>query len=202
MKSILTGALLLVVMLALIATPASSQKTKMDVSVGGDILYPVGGDFSDFYGLGYGGSVQWQYNLTPQAALGAEIGYFNWGGKDIAGSSTSYPSFGGLPLRALGKYYFSPPGRERIYAIAELGMFFGSTGDTEVPSPIPGSAPIKVEGTSSTDFTYVLGFGVDFPVSEDGKIKLELSLRWDAIASDPSANNLALRIALTFGVGE
>jgi len=200
MKSILTGALVLVLMLAVCAMPASAQKTKMDLSIGADILYPVGGNFSDAYGLGYGGTVQWQYNVTEVASVGATIGYFNWGGKDIAGTSLSAPDFGGIPLRALGKYYFSPPGQERIYALAEIGMFFGSTGDTEVPSPIPGSAPIKIEGTSSTDFNYVLGFGVDFPLSDDGGMKLDLNLRWDAIASSPAANNLALRIALTFPI--
>jgi hypothetical protein len=202
MKSTLTGALLLVVMLALIAMPVSAQKTKLDFTVGGDILYPVGGDFSDAFGLGYGGTVQWQYNLAPQAALGVTAGYFRWGGKDIASlGGVTGPDFSGIPLRALGKYYFSPPGRERIYALAELGVFIGSTGDVTYTPPVPGATPIMFEGGSSTDFNYVIGLGVDFPVSDDGGTKLDLNLRWDAIASDASANNIALRIAITFGIG-
>jgi len=196
-----TGVLLLVVMLAVVATPAASQ-TQMDFSIGGDILYPVGGDFADAYSIGYGGTVQFQYNVTPQAALGVTAGYFMWGGEEVGQTQISFPDFSGIPLRALGKYYFSKPGRERVYVLAELGVFIGSTGDTQISTGVPGSTPINIEGSSSTDFNYVIGAGVDFPVSDDGGIKLDINVRWDAIASDPAANNLAARIGLTFSIGD
>ena len=194
---------LLAVTLLIGVTASSSAQTKMGVSAAVDVLLPMG-SWGDVVGVGFGGDAQFQYNFTPNASAGVELGYFTWGGKDLA-SGISGPGYKGLPFRVFGKYYFMPADKKGIRAFAQagLGLFFGSSGDTEINTGIPGVPVYKVEGASSTDFTYVIGAGAEYPISADGRTMLTGNVRWDAIAtSGTSANNIAFRIGVLFGLGK
>ncbi|MGB6123116.1 MAG: hypothetical protein WBG80_14505 [Bacteroidota bacterium] len=195
----------LVALLLISVAAATAGPPKMEVSVAGDVLIPIG-DWSNVVGVGFGGDAQFQYNFTPVVAGGVTLGYFTWGGKDVGGFETG--GYSGLPLRVFGKYYFMPPSKKgvRVYGSAELGLFFGSSGDVEytIPSPFPGvpATTSTVSGASSTDFNYVLAVGAELPVSADGRTKIVGNVRWDAIASSSSANNFGFRVGVQFGIGD
>ncbi len=184
---------------------ATAGPPKMEINVAGDVLIPIG-SWGDAVGVGFGGDAQFQYNFTPVISGGATIGYFSWGGKEVGSVKT--PSYGGVPFRLMGKYYFMPPMKQgiRVYGSVELGLFFGSSGDTEytIPSFIPGAPATTrtVSGGSSTDFNYVFAVGADYPVSADGRTKITGNVRWDGIAASTSANNIAFRVGVQFGLGD
>ena len=198
--------LLVVVALALVfavSVPSQAQE-KMSLSVGADLLLPMG-TFGDAVSMGFGGSVRGQYNITPMFSAGVETGYFTWSAKS---GDVGY-SFHGIPFRVFGKYFFMPEGKLRVYGMFELGFFFGSTGDITITTPgitIPGLGTIgggtqTVAGGSSTDFNYVPVVGVEFPVGS-GKTKLDASLRYDGIATTGgSSGNLGVRVGVNFPIG-
>ncbi|MCK5573149.1 MAG: hypothetical protein KAJ12_10330 [Bacteroidetes bacterium] len=203
MKHLRSG-LLVALMLTTVAG-ATAGPPKMEVSVAGDVLIPIG-SWSDAVGVGFGGDAQFQYNFTPVMSGGVTIGYFTWGGKDVGGFDTG--GYSGIPFRVFGKYYFMPAKKKgvRVYGSVELGLFFGSTGDIEytIPSFIPGTpgTTSTISGASSTDFNYVIAVGADMPISKDGRTKLTGNVRWDAIASSSSANNFGFRVGVQFGIGK
>jgi hypothetical protein len=195
MKNLLVTSVVLLMVVAL-ATPASAA-SKMSLSVGPDVLLPMG-SFSDVNKLGFGGTVRFQYNLTPMAAVGGEAGYFTWGGKDVG--TFSGPSFHGIPVRAFGKYYFMPEGGTRVYGMAEIGIFFGSSGDVTVN--IPGYGTISGgSGGSSTGFNFCPVVGVEIPVS-GGKNAVDVSVRYDGISATGGTNgSIAFRVGYNFPLG-
>ena len=193
---------LLALTLLIGVTGSSSAQQKMGMSVAADVLLPMG-SWGDVVGVGFGGDAQFQYNFTPNASGGVELGYFTWGGKDFGG--VSGPGYKGLPFRVFGKYYFTPADKKGIRAFGQvgLGLFFGSTGDREISTGDPGDPTFKIEGASSTDFTYVIGVGAEYPISGDGRTMLTGNVRWDAIAtSGTSPNNIGFRIGVLFGLGK
>jgi len=194
MRNLLMTSFVVLLVVAL-ATPASAA-SKMSLSAGADVLLPMG-SFSDANSIGFGGSVRFQYNLTPMAAIGGETGYFVWGGKDFEG--VSGPSFKGLPLRAFGKYYFMPEGKTRFYGMAELGLFFGSSGDVSVN--IPGYGTVTGGGGSTTGFNFCPVVGVEIPVS-GGKNAVDISVRYDGISVSGGTNgSIAFRVGYNFPLG-
>ncbi len=198
--------LLAVVALALVVgTMNVASAGNIWLSVGGDVLIPMG-TFSDNQGVGFGGSARGQYNFTPMASAGLTIGYYTWTGKDhtVLGQTVTGTKFSGLPIRVFGKYYFMPEGEKmRAYGIAELGLFFWSV---DVPSqtiqtPI---GPITTGGGSTTgsDFNYAPGVGIEFPVGSSGKTMIDVSVRYDGIAtSGGSSGSLGARVGVNFGLG-
>lgn len=194
----------LLVLAVLLFTTAGMAESKIALSVGGDVLLPMG-TFGDGYSAGFGGSVRGQYNINAMASVGLTIGYYTWSGKDIGGFTV--PTFSGLPVRVFGKYYFMPEGEKvRLYGIAELGMFFGSTADRTVDNPLFGIIPnqpqtITQEGGSGSDFNYAPGVGVEFPLG-GGSTKLDVSLRYDGIATEGSSSgSIGGRVGVIFPIG-
>ena len=177
-----------------------SAQPKMGISGAVDVLLPIG-DWGNAVGVGFGGDVQFQYNFTPNVSAGVTTGYFTWGGKSAGG--VDLPGYKGLPLRALIKYYFMPPRKQgiRAYASGEAGLFFGSTGDITISTGIPGVPTYTQPGASSTDFNYAIAVGAEYPVSADGRTSVTGNVRWDAIPSTSSANNIAFRIGVLYGFG-
>jgi outer membrane protein W len=194
--------LLVVVALALVGfvSASSNAEGKIAISVGGDVLIPMG-TFGDAQSTGFGGSVRGQYNVTPMFSVGLTAGYFTWSGKDrtIGGVTVKGGTFKGLPVRAFGKYYFMPETEKvRFYGIAEVGMFFGSVDVPAVQTPF---GPIGGGTASSTDFNYAPGIGVEFGLGS-GNTKLDISARYDGIAaSGGSSGSLGARVGVNFGLG-
>lgn len=192
----LSLAILVIAVLALVATPSFAQG-KMSLSVGGDLLLPMG-TFGDVYSIGFGGSARGQYNFTPMFSAGLTVGYYTWTGKDIAGSTVK-PTFSGLPIRVFGKYYFMPEGKARFYGIAELGLFFWSSKVTipVIATPIGNFGGGEISATGS-DFNIAPGVGVEIPA---GKVEVDVSVRYDMImTSGNSSGNLGARVGVNFPI--
>jgi hypothetical protein len=177
-----------VVLLVVFAVGTSSAQGKMSLSVGPDVLVPMG-TFGDAFSIGFGGSVRGQYDFTPELSGGVTTGYYTWTAKD-APAGVDKPTFHGVPLRAYGKYYFMPGKGPRVYGMFELGFFFGTVSVTS----IYGSAT-----ASETDFNYAPGIGVEIPA---GNMKMDLSARYDGISTPGNTSgSLALRVGLNFALG-
>jgi hypothetical protein len=199
--------LLAIVVVALVCGLGNTASAgNMMLSVGADVLLPMG-TFGDAFSTGFGGSVRGQYDVNAMFSAGLTIGYYTWSGKDITigGTTSSGPTFSGLPIRVFGKYYFMPAGAARVYGIAELGLFFGSVGDQTIPNPAAGfpgqPANITVSGGSSSDFNYAPGVGLELPLGS-GNTKLDVSVRYDGVAtSGSSSGSLGARVGINFGLG-
>lgn len=192
MKNLLLAVIVLVLAVA-IAAPVSAQ-SKMSISVGPDVLIPIG-DLSNSNSTGFGGTARGQYDFTPQLAGGLELGYFTFSGKTVSGVSLG--SFSSVPVRVFGKYYFMPdkPGA-RFYGMVELGFWFTSYTLPSVTVPILGT--IGGGTASSTDFNYVPAVGVEFPA---GKVKIDVSVRYEGVASSGSSvSAIGGRVAVNFPI--
>ena len=193
-KALLTIAV--VCLAVLVAVPASAQ-SKMSLSIGGDVLLPIG-DFGNVYSIGFGGTVRGQYDFTPMFSAGLSAGYFTWTAKDVAAGLVK-PSFKGVPIRVFGKYYFMPEGKLRVYGMAELGLFFWSSEVTLPSFTIPGVGTIGGGTVSATgsDFSYAPVLGVEVPIGKT--TMLDGSVRYDGIAtSGSSTGNIGLRLGVKF----
>ncbi|HET6274105.1 MAG TPA: outer membrane beta-barrel protein, partial [Bacteroidota bacterium] len=182
---------ILVLALATIMVSNSNAASKLSLSVGPDVLIPMG-TFGDAVSTGFGGSVRGQYDINTMASVGLTVGYYIWSGKDVAG--VSLPNAKGVPVRVFGKYYFMPEGAARFYGIAELGLFFSPGQDVTIGG-------ITYSGSSSTDFNYAPGVGVELPLGS-GSTKLDVSIRYDGIAtSGSSSGSLGARVGINFPLG-
>ena len=196
MKKLLL-AIVIVGLIVAISAPSSAQ-SKMSLSVGGDVMLPLG-TFGDVFSLGFGGTVRGQYDFTPVISGGLEVGYFSWSSKSVTAPAVA-PTFHGVPVRVFGKYYFMPEGAKmRFYGMAELGLFFGSTSVTLPSYTILG---VTYGGgsasASSTDFMYAPVVGVEIPA---GKVAIDVSVRYDGIAtSGSSTSNIGARVGVNFPI--
>jgi len=187
--------LVLVLALATMMVSGSNAASKLSLSVGPDVLIPMG-TFGDGVSTGFGGSVRGQYDINSMASVGLTAGYYTWSGKDNLGVTGA--NFKGVPVRVFGKYYFMPAGSARVYGIAELGMFFSSV---DVPAQTIGGITYGGGSASSTDFNYAPGVGVELPLGS-GSTKLDVSIRYDGIAtSGGSSGSLGARVGINFPLG-
>jgi len=154
------------VALATILSPRGFAQSPMSIGVGLDIMLPVG-SFGDSWGTGFGGTAEFDYEITPHASVTGKIGYLSWSAKNLpSGASGTYS---GVPLLAGIKYYFRfmPQSAVRVYGHLELGMMFGS---------VSGSGHYITVSTSETDFTIVPSLGVEIPAGTNGAV--DLSVRY------------------------
>ncbi len=146
----------------------AQSETPLKFSVGAEVHLPVG-DMADGYSVGFGGTVQADYNLDEQLALTLNAGYLNFTGKKIGGFKV--PNSGLVPVLAGIKYTFNG----NVYASAQLGASFGTE---------------KGDGTA---FTYAPGIGYKFSPNFDALVKYT---GWSNDGNSSSA--VGLRVAYTF----
>jgi hypothetical protein len=104
----------------------------------------------------YGGSVQWEHQLSEVAAVLASASYFRFDPDDILDTKTDI--YGGL----VG-YRYTPS--ERLSLTGQVGLDYDATHQDDIGS-----------GTGdSDDFGYRVKFDFDYEVSEQTKAKLLLS---------------------------
>ena len=182
----------MVMALVLMVSASALAQGKMAVSVGPDILLPMG-TFGDGYNLGIGGTAQFDYALTPMFVLTGKTGYLTWSAKSLpSGISASY---GGVPFLVGGKYFFMPEGKVRAYGHFELGFMFGSFSTS---GTAPGYGSYSVSG-SSTDFAIAPAVGVEIPAGAKGAI--DISARYFMImTTGNSSGNLGFRAAYKMAI--
>jgi outer membrane protein W len=182
----------MVMALVMMMSVSASAQGKMAVSVGPDVMLPMG-TFGDGYNIGFGGTAQFDYSLTPMLALTGKAGYLTWSVKNApSGISASY---GGVPFLVGAKYFFMPEGKVRAYGHFELGFMFGSFSSS---GTAPGFGSYSVSG-SSTDFAISPSVGVDIPAGAKGAI--DISARYFMImTTGNSSGNLGIRAAYKFAI--
>jgi hypothetical protein len=152
----------------------------MTAGAGLDLLIPLG-NFGNSYGVGFGGTAEFDYAASQNTSVTGKIGYLTWSGKNLApGFSASYS---GVPLLVGVRYYphlfVTTKTEVKIYGHLEIGLMFGSTSTsgTFFGSSYSASA-------SKTDITIVPSVGLEVPVSPTGSI--DGSVRFFDIASKGS----------------
>ena len=163
-----------VVALVMLASMNTLAQGKMSIGAGIDIMNPVG-SFSDRWGTGFGVTGEFDYSITPRAAVTGKIGYLSWSANKVpSGVSATYSA---VPILVGGKYYFqfAKDLPVRIYGHLELGLMVGSLSVSGTYAPL---------GESKTDFTISPSVGVEIPVGPGGNI--DLSLRYFDISRKSS----------------
>lgn len=178
---------LLFTIVALTASAVSAQRTIMrrkklpppaKFSVGLELGAPAG-DAKNLYSFGFGGSGKIEIPATPQFAITATAGYTSFYFKDNVknalrafGYSTTPAGF--VPLKAGGKFYFSPV----FYAEGEIGASIGTN---------------KGSGTA---FAYAPGIGTTIPLI--GGNAIDIGLRYESWSQNYRFNQFGLRVAYKF----
>ena len=170
-----------VLFVVLFAFTFANAQSKMAVSVGGNLAFPMG-SFGDVANMGFGGGAKFEYALQSNLHLTASVQYLMFAKKDdIVGVEWSI-----IPVLAGAKYYFG----NNFYTMAEVGMNFWNTKAT-ITFPIIGKITVEESGS---DFGFAGGAGYELPM---GKNSLDLSVKFQSYASETTAINLG--VAYKFG---
>jgi hypothetical protein len=112
---------LMTILLAIVLIAGFTTTSKAQISIGAKagIAMPMG-DFGDSYGMGFGGSAIGEYALNDNMAVGLNVGFYTFGGKDLPSGVTA--SFNIIPIIADFKYFFMTEGF-MPYVGAGLGMY-------------------------------------------------------------------------------
>jgi Outer membrane protein beta-barrel domain len=145
-----------------------------------EVVFPVGGDFSNGSSTGYGFTVNMDYDLNVlPLTLTGNLGYLHFGSK--SGSNNVFGSYVGesanvVPLLAGVKYYFIPG--FGLYGTALIGVEFFSFSNNYTPPTSLASTRITYSTQSTTEnkFAFGLGAGYEVPLSIPGS--LDFSMRF------------------------
>jgi hypothetical protein len=185
--------LLLSMAVLAIANGLSAQSNRF--SLGVELAFPSG-DWSEFIGMGFGGTLGYEMPVGDNLGLIAQAGYLRFAGKDLdfGGVTVETDGSGVAPIQVGAKYYFSD-NQEGAY----LGLLTGihmvasevtqadGTTDTETDSNF-GVAPM---------FGYFLGENIDLSV----RYQLLFAQGLDDNFEETTVTNgyIGVRAAYTFG---
>jgi hypothetical protein len=176
--------LLVLVAIVLVASIASAQDVwgqgKMSAGIGAALALPMG-TFGDQAGFGIGGSGTFQYGLSPEMMLTAQIGYISYGKKDLAGFG-SY-SISQMPILAGIKYNLGG-----AYLTGQVGIV-----STSIEATISYYGYSATGTISSSDLAFAPGVGMSFgPIDVAAKYLI-------VSASGGSMSAVALDVQYVFG---
>jgi hypothetical protein len=182
--------------IALTAGTTMAQSGRL--SIGAELGMPMG-DFSDGNGVGFGGSLRYEFPMGDKLGLGLTAGYITFAGKSIDdGSGGTYdgPSFNVIPIQAFLKFYFNEQ-QSGLYGMVDLGVHSSSVKVPEISYTDPFTNQTVVispaETVSSTDLSYAPEIGYHLA-------NIDLGLRYQIIATEGSTTSyLGLRAAYVFG---
>lgn len=189
MKKLLSIAVILVFAFTVNSTLAQGKNY---LGIGANLALPMG-DFSDFAGVGIGGTVSFEMEFTPNITGIASAGYIAFGGEDFSGPDyTSSYSYSDIPIMAGIKYYFTPG--VPFYGIGQIGFqIFDS--NYEYNSTIPGYVYDYSGSGSSTEFAFSIGAGYEVPIGKNAALDLTGTFN---LISD--LNYIGARVAYRFGI--
>jgi hypothetical protein len=164
---------------------AQTEGAVNKISIGGDFLYPATGFLADSYNLGYGASVEGEYNIWKKLNLTISASYlkmaYEQAVKDAYPEGISDDVY--FPVKLGGKYYF-----EKFYVSANAGVAVASSDDR------------------NSVFIYAAGIGKAFSVAPKSNIDFGLTFRgWtsyiNSLNTKPSTSTfVGLRAAYSFGL--
>jgi hypothetical protein len=155
--------------LAVICIAGASAFAQGRFSVGAEVALPQG-DWSDFVGVGIGGSVRYESAINDNLSWMGTAGYISFAEKDDSGLKFSM-----IPVQAGLKYYFNES-FNGFYGAAELGITF---------------AKAEFAGVSASDSEFGFAPSVGYHLGN-----IDISARYQIISD---ANYLGFRVAYVFG---
>ncbi len=177
-----------------LAANAQKEGPVNKISIGPDFLYPFGtvtdlGKLSDYYKLGYGGSIMGEYNITKKLNLTGSIGYMSLAYskkvKDAnVGTTVNTDNNVYYPIKLGAKYYFGP-----VYAAADAGV------------------GLSLEDDRNSTFAFSGTVGKTFSVSP--KSSIDLGIRYEGwsmyrnqvgITFVDNYSFVGIRLAYAFGL--
>ncbi|MVN90869.1 hypothetical protein [Mucilaginibacter aquatilis] len=174
--------ILLTLTLALLVTASFAQRKRSSAAklgIGLDFGVPIG-DFADIHSIGFGGAGKAELPLSSNFFFTVTAGYISYyydkPVRDAIKAVGGDTYLGFVPLKAGGKYYFSP----NFYGEGEIGARIGTN-----------------KGTG-TAFVYAPGLGFSFPVSNGHDI--DFGARFEGWTVDANAQQFVFRIAYKFGL--
>ena len=144
-------------LIVLLVSSASLFAQRPGISIGGNVLLPVG-DWADIASTGWGGSATYEHPLGRNIMGVLYVGYNSFSGDE--GFSWTM-----IPLLAGAKFYFTP--KKDWYLAALLGANFvtADVSTTVGNQTVEGSA-------SSTEFLGNINFGYEVKTSEKGAVDI------------------------------
>ncbi|HEY6906956.1 MAG TPA: outer membrane beta-barrel protein [Ignavibacteriaceae bacterium] len=190
MKKLFSIVVLLVFAFSMNSTMAQGKNY---LGIGANLALPLG-TFGDVAGVGFGGTVSFEMEFTPNITGIASAGYLSFGGKDFTSPYYSYSwGYSDIPIMAGVKYYFTPS--TPFYGIAQIG-FQIFDGHYKITSTVPGYENFySGSAGSSTEFGFAIGAGYEIPVGLKGAIDLTGTFN---LVSD--LNYIGVRAAYRFGI--
>lgn len=151
------------------ATPAFAEKGYKMIGIQGGASLPLS-DLGDIVGTGWNASVLGSYNVATNCALGIEVGYHAWTGKDnvdLPGGGTADLSdlkISAIQATAFTTYRFPTSGKVSPYLKGGVGLY-------NVKEKVDLPAPDNVD-QSTSKLGFNVGGGLDFTASPDYTIGL------------------------------
>ncbi|MDR1880173.1 MAG: porin family protein [Tannerellaceae bacterium] len=139
---------------------AADAQVKGDMAVGGNLVLGTGDSYTNF-GIG----AKFQYNILDPLRAEASFTYF---------LKKDYVSMWDLSVNA--HWLFSVADKIKLYPLAGFGILGGSA---SVPSVNMGGISYGGGSSSSTDFAFNLGGGIDYELTDklvlNGELKYKIS---------------------------
>lgn len=162
-----------------LAANAQTEGAARKLSIGAEFGFPTGDGSENL--MIVGGSLQYEHPVAKSFNLTGSAGYLSTmltGDAKTAAKALGFStSYGTIPLKAGGKYYFGG----NFYGAAELG------------------AAISTETGGSTAFVYSPGIGASFSVAP--KSSLDFGVRYENWSADGGTSRfIGLRAAYAFGL--
>lgn len=161
-----------------LAANAQTEGAVRKLSIGAEFGFPTG-DFSENQMI-VGGSLQYEHPVAKSLNITGSAGYLSnmltGDAKKLAKAFDEPTSYGFIPLKAGGKYYFGG----NFYGAAELG------------------AAISTESGRGTAFAYAPSLGASFSLAD--KSSLDFGVRYETWSKDGSSSFVGLRLAYAFGL--
>jgi hypothetical protein len=156
----------IIALLIVISSLAFAQEGKMTLGLGAEIVLPSG-TFGDVAGTGFGGTVNFLYDINDQIAISGTAGYLTWGKKSVGVAPYSFEyTYSAIPILAGARYYFTKCG-EGLYGSAEIGFYMFSVKFKSPGYTIGGVTYGGGEATeSSSEFAFAPGIGYEMPISD------------------------------------
>jgi len=165
MKNLFVGLASLMMVIA-ISSNVSAQESFGNAGL--EIALPVGDWAEDAYGIGIGGSGGYEFGISDNFAVNANVGIIFFSVDDAI--SDLIKSAYMIPIQVGGRYYISEA-REGLFVEGKLGLHMNSVSTEDFES-----GGITVEGESETEAYFSFAPQVGFFINENLSVALRYQI--------------------------